>query len=264
MVYEPKTKSSFIKGDSGIAAVMFSKDGKKVRVNLTIKQGDNETKKTIDLDRENCPANLKPGNWMVQISGQGDKMLNFRPILGNFTFRVKGFAASENEEPKPKTKDVSFEKNGKKQEYSYDYFTALLEITEGKYQGLEVPYMLRYHFQDDMLDGKMVVAYSKGGSKYTDYLKEFLNVSGAWDLGPMEYKDNVLPDLQRRILHADKRFNGTMKDGWLVSGSFLPFDEPEAVDVPFDAEETVTPTPEFQEETPVTSEFEDMDFEPEN
>ncbi|MBU2685751.1 MAG: hypothetical protein KKF27_21125 [Gammaproteobacteria bacterium] len=239
MTYQPRTKSSYVKGDNGIAKVRFSTDHKKVQV-VFMPQEEGQQGKSIILDRDACPDNLQPGEWMVNISGLGDKMLSFRPVIGNFVVTTKSFASAEGEEPKPKTKDVKFEKAGKVHEYSYDYFTVLWEILEPeKYKGIEVPYMLRYHFEPDEFEGKQVVAYSKGGSKYTDYLKEYLNVAGVWEYGVLEWKDNVLPDLQKRILHTGVKFQITMKEGWVVPGSLLPYDEPDAEndDMIFDAEE---------------------------
>lgn len=260
MAYQPKTKSNFVRGDSGEAQVIFSKDHKKVQTILHIKQGEETVEKKLIFDRENTPENLRPGKWMISVSGQGDKIMGFRPVIGNFVVTTASFASAEHEEPKPKTKDVSFEKGGKKQEYSYEYFTVLLNILEPeKYKDIEIPYTLRYHFEQDTYEGKEVVAYSKGGSKYTDYLKEYLNIAGAWDLGPLPYKDNVLPDLQKRILHADKKFQVTMKDGWVVPGSLIPFDEPEESEVPFDVDDaatTSTPAPSFDT-------TDEIDFEPE-
>jgi hypothetical protein len=233
-MYEPKTKSNFVRGDSGVAKVRFSTDKKKVQVLLSREDGST---KEFRLDSEDCPANLVAGEWVVNMTGQGDKMLSFRPVNGHFVFKVKAFASQEGKEPEPKVKDVSFVKDGKKQEYSYEYFTVLLTIlSPDKYDGMDVPYVLRYHFQEDTYEGKPVVAYSKGGSKYTNALKEFLAITGAWELGPMPYKDNILPDLQKRILHADRTFEGTLKDGWIIDGSLIAMAEPDETDVPFDGE----------------------------
>jgi hypothetical protein len=64
---------------------------------------------------------------------------------------------------------------------------------------------------------------SKGSR--TKELEEFLSLAGAWNRGPMEWSDNILPALEKRILRADKSFSFLMKDGWI--DTLYEADEPE-------------------------------------
>jgi hypothetical protein len=95
--------------------------------------------------------------------------------------------------------------------------------------------MLRYHFSEATEDEKSVVAYSHPKSKYTPMLIEFCDVTGVWERGVMPYKDNVLPLIEKRVMHEDKEFQFLMKGGWV--DSFIPIDSPESEELPDDTEE---------------------------
>jgi hypothetical protein len=248
MAYEPKTISSGARGETGLALVAISKDGRTVAV--TFKEGN----RTVKLSKDDCPDNVRPGKWIVTLNENEDTLYNFRPVQGHFVVKVKEFASAENEAPKPRTKDVAFEKDGKTHSYSYEYWVAVLSIQSPEdMNDLELSYFLRYHFGEVMEDGKSLVAYTKPGSKYTGYLQEFLNASGAWELGPIEYSDNILPELQKRILHADKKFEVTVKDGWIVPGTLLSLDEPDETDLPWEDDENQPDETVVDDEIPIWS-----------
>ena len=274
MVYKPRTKQqTFEKGDSGIGKIRFSTDGQKVQVKLNIPSGkDQFTEKTYVLDRENCPSNISQAKnaseWMISMSGQGDKLMSFRPTQGHFIGTTQAFAAKEGSEPTPKNKEVDFYKDGKHIHYNYDQFTVLVEILEPEtYKGLVYPLILHYNIDETVTDGKRTWQYSMGG-KYTDALKEYFLVSGVLEdkYQPMDYKDNLLPDFQRAALHEGRKFQFTTKNGWIVPGSLIQFDEPQQEEIPFDNEVEAQFPPESS--TPPWEEDSDeggdeMDFEPE-
>jgi len=202
MTYRPKrTKSEFEKGASGVAKVMLSKTGNTAKV--IFKDGETFTVKTSE-----CPDNLKAGVWHVQMTGDESGIFSFRPVNAVVKGKVSKFVSGENEPPTPKTS---------KGKFPFEYFVVILEITEPeKFSGIEVPFVLRYKFDAVEDDSGNKVTGIKGG-KYGDLLDEFLMLTGAWDRGAMKFKSNVLPDLEKRILHAGKTFGFIMKDGYVDS-----------------------------------------------
>lgn len=211
MAWKPKRSASTdFNNTSGIAKVQVK--GNKVGVWFT------ETNKKFVFKAGDCPDNIQDGEWFVSLSNNDDGIWAFRPVKGHFKGKVTKFAAQEGEAPTPKVRQVSFTKeNGKKVEYEYEYFTAIISISEPKrFAGIDVPYTLRYNFQEgDEFEGKPVVEYSHGKSKYTDQLDDFMEITGAWDRGPMVYEDNILPALEKRILREGKQFQFIVKNTWV-------------------------------------------------
>ena len=270
MTYKMDRKqANYERGDSGVGKIRFSTNGQKVQITLNVPVGkDQFEEKIFKLDRDNCPDNIELARgskeWQIQMSSDGTKLMSFRPVQGVFVVKTESFASRENEEPAPKHKDVEFVKDGKKQSYSYDYFTVILDILEPeKFAGLTLPLVLRYQFGEFVKDGKSITGFSMGG-KYTAQLEEYMIVSGILEdaYQPMEWKDNLLPTMQRIALHEDRKFQVTVKDGWIVAGSLIPYDSPDEEDVPFDEDEvtTTTPTPAFT--TTDFDDLEEMEFEP--
>lgn len=274
MTYNMPTKqSSFERGDSGLGKIRFSTDGKKVQVVLKVKTGKDtfEERKHI-LDVSACPDNIEQARnakeWFISMNSDNTELFSFRPAQGHFMARTKEFASGNNEEPAPKTKDVRFVKNGKTQEYSYEYFTVLLEIVSPEeYKGIVVPLVLHYNLGEYVQDGKSIIGFSMGG-KYTEQLKEYMLVAGILEdkYQPMDYKDNILPDMQRIALHEDRKFEFTLKEGWILPGSFISEQSVEDDDLPFDVDpEEIEQRLEQVTNGSSSDEFEDddeIDFEP--
>lgn len=225
MAYRPKTiQSVYKRGDSGIANVQVSGSHNKVRV--TFEETD-EVVITTDF-----PKGMKAGKWFVTLNSENNKVLGYRPINGMFTGKVQKFVAKEGDSPAPQTKIA---KNQQGSTYSYQYFAVLLEITQGNNKGLVVPCMLRYQFGQAEEDGKQVVAYTNPKSKYNPVLVSFCDVTGVWNKGIMQFKDNILPAMEKRILHEDKEFNFVMKNGYV--SDFIPSDHPVSEEIPEEDEE---------------------------
>ena len=98
----------------------------------------------------------------------------------------------------------------------------LLDILKpDEYKGATLLLNLRYHFDEDVaeVNGKEqpIVAISHPQSKYTNMLLEFLEATGVTEKGPMPFKANILPLLQKRVLSANKTFQVLVKDGWITS-----------------------------------------------
>ena len=243
MTYKPKTISSGFSGITGAAKVKFTPDKKQLKIRL------DETGKvyTIKYSKDTVPfKNIPEGSWMVTIAQDGSKLIGMRPIMGMFQGHVIKFPAQEGQPPTPRTS------NG---EFPFQYFTVLIELTSPKnVAGMIVPFSPRYNFSEVDEDGKAVVGISHPKSKYTPMLMDFLDATGAWERGPIPFKDNILPILEKRILKADSTFSIVMKEGWVTTimgesaeetevddeekGSELPWgDEDESKD---DDEETTT------------------------
>lgn len=216
MGYKPGVVASGA-GDKGQAVVIVHpNDSNKIRVklhaqtwNVSEKRYDYEDKK-YELLRSDCSDELQKvihptENALVQMSAKGDKIYKFSPWEGMFEGKFVGFASSKNEEPAPRTKVGP--------DWSYQYFTALIEITKGAFKGARVSYTLRYHFAETEEKGQKVAWYSHPKSKYTAQLGEFMDITGVWEKGPMKYKDNVLPMIQKRMLAEDRTFKFIIKQG---------------------------------------------------
>jgi hypothetical protein len=206
MAYQPKRKTvSGSYGPSGAAKVMIHPSGTKVKVALKDKQG---VVSEYILDRENCPKNLSNGIWFVSLTLDKSKMMNLRPWNGIFKVITQKFAASKDKPPTPKEDD----------KYGLWFFTVILEVVEGNEKGMEIPLRLNYWFTSMDEDGKVAVGYEyHPKSKYMPMLIDYCDLSGVWEKGPMPYKDNVLPMMEKRILAAAKTFQVSIKEGYVQS-----------------------------------------------
>lgn len=204
----PKVTGTWERGESGKAKIRLKKVNNKGVVLVKFEESGNVHKfrRTRDL------AKLKPGTWYIQLSGDESEIYAYRPYSGNFKGKVDSFVAREGEEPRPKVKEY---KNKDGHEYSITSFTVLLEIVEPEdVSGLKIPLILRYNFREAEDKGKSVVGLPDRG-RHSKFLEEFCDLTGVWKSGPMEYSDNVLPELEKRILKADQPFMFIMKDGWV-------------------------------------------------
>jgi hypothetical protein len=215
MAYKPQRVQTGGSFGEWINGTIMTKD------NMVRVVPDDKEKSAFTLLRKNCPKNLKAGkDFAIQVSEDHKEILAFRPLEGMCFGKVQKFAAAENAEPAPKEKEVDFvsKKSSKRVHYTRKYFTVILEITEGDFAGITVPYVLDYKFigVEEEIEGKkrMIVAL-EGGGRTTDRLAELLDYSGAWDKGPAPFADNVLPMFEKRILRADKKFGWILKNGFV-------------------------------------------------
>ena len=215
MAYKPKViQGQYARGNSGIATVKVAGDKSKVKVTF-----EEDGKELITTE---FPKELKAGKWYITLDSNNKKVFGYRPVNGLFVGKVNKFVARNDEVPTPQTHI------GK--DWSYQYFTVLLEITKGDNKGLLIPCMLRYNFAEATEDDKSVVAYCRPKSKYTPMLIEFMDCSGAWEKGIMPYKDNILPYIEKRVMHEAKQFQFVLKAGWV--DSFIPLDQPISEELP--------------------------------
>ena len=196
------------KSSGGLAKVEIK--GSKVRV--TFKPEKDEELKRYTLEKENCPDYVQEGTFFVNLSANGDKMYSMRPQNGVFKLKFKEFTAQKDKEPTPRTMH--------KGDYSYQIFTSLFEILDGKYAGMIVPGSFSYNFQEakEEVDGKMrsVAEISHPKSKFTAALIELLTVTGLIQK-QIPFKENLLPLLQKMMLREDRVFSGSIKKGYIDS-----------------------------------------------
>ncbi|MHA1941928.1 MAG: hypothetical protein ACW97P_09395 [Candidatus Hodarchaeales archaeon] len=218
----PRTSTEFDQGERGEALVKMKKKNGKVYILVKFVESGN----TFRFRRNKRVAQIRPGRWNLQLSGDETEIWNFSPWSGQYRAKVSEFAAKEGERPAPKVKKRT---NSKGQKYETVDFTVLLEVIEPeKFAGITIPYFLRYNFREaEDEEGRSVVGLPDSGSR-TKQLFDFLKITGAWNRGPMKYKDNVLPAFEKRILREAKEFDVIVKDGW-VDTLFL-MNEPEVED----------------------------------
>jgi hypothetical protein len=254
MTYKPPTsKGTKFGGPNGHATIQINKDQTKVKVILHPEKEDKTGEdKVYLLAMSECPELTQSGEFRVRLDENCEKLLSLVPWEGMCRGKVLKFAAREGEEPAPKTND--------KVKFPYVYFTVILKTAEpDKFRGMEIPMMVNYHFEGTVqtISGKEVeiVQYNHPNSRFHQLVEDFCDYAGVWDKGPMQWKANILPGMQKRVLDANKTFQWFMKDGY-VSNLFPASldDEPkEKTDIPeddFDTTPTKTSVPKDDEEIP--------------
>jgi hypothetical protein len=200
--YKPTVvKESGGKGDSGAASLTWSDTKCKIAFE--------ELETVYKVMREDLPEYAQEWNLenaFVTMNGDNEEVFSMRPLSGVFTVRTFGFSrqGDADEPPAPQ------QRNGK---YGVYYtFNTLLEIIKGKFQGAIYPMYLYYKFAD--YEGVVGI---KGDGASSMKLMDYLDVAGAWDEGELEYDDNILPVLEKRIKKAKKQFQIVVKKGYVES-----------------------------------------------
>ena len=197
----PVVKEAGGRGDNGIAAVSWSDTKCKIAFE--------ELDTVYKVLREDLPEYAQEWSLdsaFVTMDGKNENVFSIRPVSGVFTVRTTGFSrqGDVDEPPAPQQRTGKFG--------TYYTFNALLEIVKGKFQGSIYPYYLYYKFAD--FDGVVGI---KGEGASSIKLMDYLDVAGAWDEGELEYDDNILPVLEKRIKKAKKQFQIVVKKGYVES-----------------------------------------------
>ena len=200
--YRPKVvKESDSKGDNGIAALTWSDTKCKIEFE--------ELDTVYKVLREDLPEYAQEWSLdaaFVTMNGDNETVFSMRPVSGVFTVRTTGFSrqGDADEPPAPQ------QRTGK---YGVYYtFNALLEIVKGKFQGAIYPFYLYYKFAD--YDGVVGI---KGDGASSMKLMDYLDCVGVWEEGEIEFDDNILPVLEKRIKKAKKMFQIVVKKGYVES-----------------------------------------------
>jgi hypothetical protein len=195
----------------GLAQVQFHPSKPLVRVVVQGEEG--APNKTYTINKEDCPATVREGTFMVSLSADGKKMYGIRPVNGVFKLRFKEFPSKKDTDPAPVTKEAK----GQKGTFSYQTFTAVFTIEEGTFKGMEVPGYFSYNFEETTEDipgrgPQSVAQISHPRSQFTKTLIDFLTVTGLIQK-TIPWKENLLPLLQRMILKENRSFSGGVKQG---------------------------------------------------
>ena len=235
MAYSPKRKATtFEPSPSGVGKISLLK-GKKLGVHFSPDNKNDWAGEKFKVsswpDYVASPKLLPDRQWYIRLGNDEKSIFAISPTSGMFTGRCVGFSSKEGEPPVPKTS------NPHPQYGSYQFFNALIEITDGDEAcvGMTLSYHLRYNFGEDA-DG--LVEYTNWGSDsatHSPRLDEFLGMVGAWDKGEIQFSDNILPTLQKRILRANRSFQFVMKDGWI--DTLYEDNEPRPADPAWDDDE---------------------------
>lgn len=249
MTYQPpRQESQFNVGERVVGKLRFVKVSGKKAVKVLWRDGD-ETKSTIVL-LENCFEEVQEdliqinksgydGEFQISLSTDQTSVVNFHPANGQFKVVVDNFPSAENEDPKPK---VYSGKYGDMVKFN----TVLRILKPSSVKGLTLPMQLFYEkwVPIESEDGEQVVGFSSppGNSKHCDMLSDFCDATGVWKFGEMEWSQNILPEVEKRVLRVEKPFNVVLNDGW-VESIYPEYDyeeessAPEKEDAPWDEEE---------------------------
>ncbi len=194
----------------GAGSVKISKTA--VRIVL-----DDDPDSVYEFSLKDAPENAKAGHWWIGMSADGERLWSISPINSAAKLAFEGFSKTEGQLPAPKhiVKEGTDPKTGSPYKSEYDQFTALFKIVgsdDPDEVGMIVTYTLRYYFFNN--DGQ--VGLDKPRSKYTVQLADFLDASGATQT-EMNYSENILPALERRILEAGRLYNAIIKEGRIDS-----------------------------------------------
>lgn len=165
------------------------------------------------------PFKLLKDNQALSLSAtvdsEGNKIMYAVPASGYFEARFDQFVSDSKDAP-PTMKTHTGTKN------SYRTFGALLEITGGQWNGLNIKdgiwkgakywYGLYDHFAPNA-DGGLAV---KGSGDGSNNLADFLDATvGGGEQIP--FSENPLPELQKVAQAEDRRFFVNVAKGWVVS-----------------------------------------------
>lgn len=212
MSYKPGFQQSAGYGPRGQAKIQINTARTKVRVTLReMTEDDKYNEHTAELDIDDCPASVQEGMWFASLSSDKKKLYDIHPWNGMATVHVKNFTAKKDQPPTPRIR--------KGQYGDFAVFSVILELTDEDTKGMTCAYEMPYNFFENKeeVKGQMesVVGISHTKSKFTDKLVEFLDTTGAWNRGPIKYSDNILPVLEKRILHEDRHFKVIFQKGYI-------------------------------------------------
>jgi len=219
----PRNKSEFEVGErvNGKFRPVKIKEEKGIKV--LWKTDDGETKsETVKLSdcaegvQEDIMQVIKQkyeGEFQISFSPDKSAIVNFHPANGQFRVKVKNFPSPEGEDPKPKVYTGKFGDMIK--------FNSVLEIVSPlEVLGLTLPMQLFYEkfvpiFTEER--GKKETGFSSapGNSKHCDMLSDFCDATGLWEFGAIEWSENILPELESRILRLEREFNVVLNGGWV-------------------------------------------------
>lgn len=228
----------------GLATVKVGKS----KVKVTFKDGDSYT---FPNDSDYLPKRPRLATdtediYMVVLTPDKDAIEKIGPSEGHVLAKVTDFSRPD-EDSDPEPIDATYIDKKTHEESHYQKFTAFFTVQSGKYKGCVIPHFLRYKFADDgdgyaMWNGNP----SAPNAVHLPRLEEFCIKVGCVE-EPIEWPEdgNILPELLRRALKADRTVELIIKDGYIntiLSKEYEDADEDDVDDVSEDDdEEEVTP-----------------------
>lgn len=196
----PKTKYTG-GGIKGYGKVIFHPQ--KPLVKVIMEEGE------FTFHKSACPSNIRPGEWNVSINGNRSKVISLGVWVGDYVGKVKEFAHSKDQPPKPKPEQNGIDSR----------FYVILEVTEGPAAGMTATLGLKFWFTmlEKEIQGKTreVLALEEHPKAFKNYplLEAFMKVTGLFST-PLPYKDNPLPMMEKTILRIGNTFGFTVENGW--------------------------------------------------
>jgi hypothetical protein len=174
---------------------------------IEVKMDGNKYLEPFRFDRASYKGVVVAGHGYARISSDTEVLYGLRPLTGNYFVKFKEFSHKKEEAPLPRTmKERVGVTNGKPWKIEeHIEFTALVTITQGEWEGAELPINLWYHFREYQSTG--LTEQIIGRSKSKVLLDNFLINGGIdMDTDTLPWSENVLPELQARLKKASAEF----------------------------------------------------------
>lgn len=211
-------------GLQGVADVRLLRNG----VRVTFKaDGD-----MYDVAPESWPTERQPGIYNITLSQDNAKIIGINAPGGQYITKFVGFGNRNNEIPEPKIlrggpKTWTDPKTSKTKKWmqpdTLNFFAKEIILSAGKYEGLEINYMLPYSFVPG-INPSVCDVMDKPGN--LEKLEAWLRFSG-FDIAGDEipYSGNILPWLEKFLLaksDANLKLITTNERGFVDTISALP------------------------------------------
>lgn len=222
MAYKPPyNESEFEVGDRVIGKMRPVKVESQRAIKVLWRDDDGETHSAVVLLDE-CFDNVQEdimqvikrgydGEYQISFSTDKSSIVNFHPANGQFRVKLDSFPSAEDQPPKPKVYTGKYGDMVK--------FNTVLEIVSPKeVQGIMFPMQLFYEkFVPIETENGVETGFSSapGRSKHADMLRDFCDATGVWRFDSIEWENNILPELERRISRLQKEFNVVLNGGWV-------------------------------------------------
>lgn len=198
-----------IEGEKGVKVLWRTDEGEVRQKAVKLSNVFEDTRKDIIQ----VVKNDYEGEFVITFNVDGSSVVNFHPSNGQFKVKVSEFISAEDEPPKPKVYTGKYGDMVK--------FNVLLELTEPEaLEGIEFVHQMFYEkfvSIENPETGETETGFSSppGKSKHCDMLADFCDATGVWEFGAIPWSDNILPELERRIMRLEREFMVILNGGWV-------------------------------------------------
>ena len=206
------------RGPKGAGRITIQKSG-----SAKVYLGDN----VIDIAAEDIPESI--GNWkftavgtptkpvFIQLTSDETKVMNVRPLDGNFFVRFNRLAGREGHPPTIMSMAERQPEGFQFPIRAHEEFYTILEVVNHKdYDGMEIPLTLWYMFDVDKDTEEVVI--NGGRSNAYNTLIKFLEVAG-YDLDADTLKPGepgeILTQLNKILQSRNRVFQCSVKNGYV-------------------------------------------------